>query len=190
MILFSAAFFLINLNWQKLPQFLRKALGKTKLTIDQYQSCLFLEKFLKRLCLSAFMVILNIIAFFTHFNLALGKSVQLIMHWYKLLNQSVTQLTAMSLAVVFLLNQYGVRGKAYDWFQSYLSNRELYLYVSMVINLILSQSLVEYFSDPFLDPCCFCYILLYPTPRNCLVSTYLLMTLIYIVQEKTLIILN
>ena len=96
----------------------------------------------------------------------------------------------MSLAVVFLLNQYGVRGKAYDWFQSYLSNRELYLYVSMVINLILSLLLVEYLSDPFLDPCCFCYILLYPTPRNCLVSTYLLMTLIYIVQEKTLIILN
>ena len=188
MILFFVVFFPVN--WQKLPQILRKALGKTKLTIDQYQSCLFLEKFLKRLCLSAFMVILNIIAFFTHFNLALGKSVQLIMHWYKLLNQSVTQLTAMSLAVVFLLNQYGVRGKAYDWFQSYLSNRELYLYVSMVINLILSQSLVEYFSDPFLDPCCFCYILLYPTPRNCLVSTYLLMTLIYIVQEKTLIILN
>ena len=89
----------------------------------------------------------------------------------------------MSLAVVFLLNQYGVRGKAYDWFQSYLSKRELYLYVSMVINLILSQSLVEYLSDPFLDPCCFCYILLYPTPRNCLVSTYLLMTLIYIVQD-------
>ena len=95
------------------------------------------------------MVILNIITFFTHFNLALGKSVELIMYWYKLLNQSVTQLTAMSLAVVFLLNQYGVRGKAYDWFQSYLSNRELYLYVSMVINLILSQSLVEYLSDPF-----------------------------------------
>ena len=63
----------------------------------------------------------------------------------------------MSWAVAFLLNHYGVRGTAYDWFQSYLSNRELYLYVSMVINLILSQTLVEYLRDPFLDPCCFCF---------------------------------
>ena len=97
----------------------------------------------------------------------------------------------MSLAVVFLLHQYGVRGKTYDWFQSYLSTRDLYLYVSMVINLILSQSLMEYLRDPFVDPCFFCYILMiYLTPRNCLVSTYLLMTLIYIFQEKTLIVLN
>ena len=63
----------------------------------------------------------------------------------------------MSLAVVFLLNHYGVRRRAYDWFQSYLSNRELYFYVSKVINLILSQTLVEYLRDPFLDPCCFCF---------------------------------
>ena len=84
-----------------------------------------------------------------------------------------------------------IRGRAYDWFQSYLSNRELYLYVSMVINLILSQTLVEYLRDPFLDPCCFCYILMiYLRPRTCLISTYLLRTLIYIVQEKTLMILN
>ena len=61
----------------------------------------------------------------------------------------------MSLAVVFLLNQYGVRGKAYDWFERYLSNWELYLYVSMVINLVLYQSLVEYLRDPFLDPVVF-----------------------------------
>ena len=89
------------------------------------------------------------------------------------------------------LNHYGVRGKAYDWFQSYLSNRKRYLYVPMVINLILSQSLVDYLRDPFLDPCCFCYILMiYLTPRNCIVSTYLLMTLIYIVQENTLMISN
>ena len=46
------------------------------------------------------MVILNIITFFIHFNLALGKSAQLIMHCYKLLNQSVTQLATMGLAVV------------------------------------------------------------------------------------------
>ena len=30
------------------------------------------------------MVILNIITFFTHLNLALGKSAQLIMQWYKI----------------------------------------------------------------------------------------------------------
>ena len=57
--------------------------------------------------------------------------------------------------MVFLLNQYGVRGKAYDWFERYLSNRELYLYVSMVINLVLYRSLVEYLRDPFLDPVVF-----------------------------------
>ena len=93
--------------------------------------------------------------------------------------------------ILSTLNHYGVRGKAYDWFQSYLSNRKRYLYVPMVINLILSQSLVDYLRDPFLDPCCFCYILMiYLTPRNCIVSTYLLMTLIYIVQENTLMISN
>ena len=67
------------------------------------------------------------------------------------------------------------------------------LYVLMVINLFLSQSLMEYLMDPFLDPCCFCYVLtIYLTPRNCLFSTYLLMTLIYIVQVKieTFMILN
>ena len=36
------------------------------------------------------------------------------------------------------LNHDGERCKAYDWFQSYLSNRKRYLYVSMVLNLILS----------------------------------------------------
>ena len=64
----------------------------------------------------------------------------------------------MCLAVVLLLNQYGVRGKTYDWFQSYLSTRDLYLYVSMVINLILCQSLVEYLRDPFGGPCFLLYI--------------------------------
>ena len=34
------------------------------------------------------------------------------------------------------------------------------LYVSMVITLILSQSLVKYIRDLFLDPRCFCYILI------------------------------
>ena len=77
MILFFVVFFPVN--WQKLPQFLRKALGKTKITIGQYQFYLFLVKFLKRLCLSAFMAILNLATFFIHFNLALGKSAQQIM---------------------------------------------------------------------------------------------------------------
>ena len=103
MILFSVVFSPVNLNWQKLPQFLRKALGKTKITIGQYQFYLFLVKFLKRLCLSAFMAILNLVTFFIQINLALGKSARQIMHWYKLLNQSITQLKTMSLAVAFLL---------------------------------------------------------------------------------------
>ena len=58
-------------------------------------------------------------------------------------------------------------------------------------SLILSQSLVEYLRDPFLDLSSFCYILMiYQTLRNCSVFTYLLMTLIYIFHEKTLMILN
>ena len=80
MILFSVVFSPVNLNWQKLPQFLRKALGKTKITIGQYQFYLFLVKFSKRLCLSAFRAILNLVTFFIHFNLALGKSARQIMH--------------------------------------------------------------------------------------------------------------
>ena len=101
--LISVVFSPVNLNWQNLPHFLRKALGKIKITIAQYQFYLFLVKFLKRLCLSAFMAILNLVTFFIQINLALGKSARQIMHWYKLLNQSVTQLTTMSLAVAFLL---------------------------------------------------------------------------------------
>ena len=51
----------------------------------------------------------------------------------------------------------------------------------MAINLILSQSLEEFLRDPFLDLCCFCYtLMIYVTPRNCSVFTYLLMIQIYI----------
>ena len=98
MILFSVVFSPVNLNWEKLPQFLRKALGKTKITIGQYKFYPFLVK-----CVSASMVILNLVTFFIHSNLALGKSARRIMHWYKLLNQSITWLKTMSLAVAFLL---------------------------------------------------------------------------------------
>ena len=68
-------FFPVNLNWQKLPQFLRKALGKTNITVGQYRFYLFLVKFLKKLCLSAFIAILDLVTFFIHFNLALGVKV-------------------------------------------------------------------------------------------------------------------
>ena len=49
MSLFSVVYSPVNLNWQKLPQFLRKALGKTKITIGQYKFYPFLVKCLKRL---------------------------------------------------------------------------------------------------------------------------------------------
>ena len=60
----------------------------------------------------------------------------------------------------------------------------------MVINLTLSQSLVEYLRDPFLNPCCFCYtLMIYLTPRN-LLSFHLFADETNIVQEKTLMISN
>ena len=81
------------------------------------------------------------------------------------------------------LNHYGVRGKAYDWFQSYLPNREQFVSIighksdSLSITCGVPQRsilgpllLLLYFND------------LPRTPRNCLVFTYLLMTLIYIVH--------
>ena len=83
------------------------------------------------------------------------------------------------------LNHCGVRGKAYYCFNR-ICPIENNLYVKMAINLILSQSRVEYLRDPFLDPCCFCYILMiYRKPRKCLVFNYLLMTIIYIVHVKS-----
>ena len=89
------------------------------------------------------------------------------------------------------LNHYGVRGKAYDWFQSYLSNREQFV----CINGHKSDSLSITYGVPqgsILGPLLFllCILMIYRTLRNCLVCTYLLMTLIYIVHVKTFMILN
>ena len=127
--------------------------------------------------------------------------------WYKLLNPSLTQLTTMSLVWHFYwskkafdtvnhfvllskLNHYGVRGKACEWFQSYLSNREQFV----CINGHNSDSLSITSGGPqgsILGPLLFLlYLMIYRTPQNCLVFTYLLMTLIYIVHVKTLMILN
>ena len=77
------------------------------------------------------------------------------------------------------LNHYGLRGKAYDWFQSYLSNREQFV----CINGHKSDSLSITCGVPqgsILGPQLFllCILMIYWTPRNCLVFTYLLMTLI------------
>ena len=80
-----------------------KALGKIKITIGQYQSRLFLVTFSKRLCFKHFHGYLEYHNILYLLQLALGKSAQIIMHRYKLPNQSVTQLTTMSLAVVFLM---------------------------------------------------------------------------------------
>ena len=63
-----------------LLQFSRKALDKTKIIIGQYQCYLSLAKYMKKLCISASIVILNVIIFSTHFSLGLDRSVQLIMH--------------------------------------------------------------------------------------------------------------
>ena len=89
------------------------------------------------------------------------------------------------------LNHYGVRGKAYDWFQSYLSNREQFV----CINGHKSDSLSITCGVPqgsILGPLLFllCILMIYRTLQNCLVCTYLLMTLIYIVHVKTFMILN
>ena len=101
---FLCGIFSSKLKLAQVTQFLRKALGKTKITVGQHQFYLFLVKFLKRLCLSAFMVILNLDRNILYpLQFGLGKRARQIMHWYKLLNQSVTQLTTMSLAEAFLL---------------------------------------------------------------------------------------
>ena len=67
------------------------------------------------------------------------------------------------------LNHYGVRGKAYDWFHSYLSNREQFV----CINAHNSDSLSITCGVPHILMIC-------RTPRNCSVFSYLLITLIYI----------
>lgn len=48
---------------------------------DLYLSYLYLVRYLKKPCLSAFTVILNIIVISTHFSLVLGGSTQVIMHF-------------------------------------------------------------------------------------------------------------
>ena len=101
---------------------------------------------MKKLCISAFTVILNVIAFSTHFNLVFGGSTQLTNH--ALL--SITEFIRYSIDKnefrcrifsdlkkafdtvnhsILLLNvhHYGIRGVTYDWFQSYLSNRQQFV---------------------------------------------------------------
>ena len=63
---FLCVFSPVNLNWQKLPQFLRKVRPISVLSIF---SKIFEKAMFKRL-----MVILNLVTFFIHSNLALGKS--------------------------------------------------------------------------------------------------------------------
>ena len=66
------------------------------------------------------------------------------------------------------LNHYGVRGKAYDWFQSYLSNREQFVCINGHKSDSLSITVVEYLRDPVLDPCCFCYFNNFPNTSKLL----------------------
>ena len=94
------------------------------------------------------------------------------------------------------LHHYGVRGKAYDWFQSYLSNRKQFVCVnghdsdSLPLTCGVPQGSIE-----FLDLCCSCYMLMiYPTPQVYLLFTCLLMRLIILytctIHVRTLMILN
>ena len=90
------------------------------------------------------------------------------------------------------LNHYGVRGKAYDWFQSYLSNREQFVCINGHKSDSLSITCGVPDQGSILGTLLFllCILMIYRTLRNCLVCTYLLMTLIYIVHVKTFMILN
>ena len=101
-----------------------------------------LVKLLKKLCLSAFMVILSIKTFFIHFNLALSKSAQLIMQITESICTSICNngfgcgifsylKKAFDHSILLSkLNHYGRRSKAYDWFQSYLSNTEQFVCIN------------------------------------------------------------
>jgi len=63
-----------KLRLAKVTPVLRKVPDKTKSITDLYLCYLYIAKYLKKLCISAFTVILNVIAFSTHFNLVLGGS--------------------------------------------------------------------------------------------------------------------
>ena len=149
MILFSVVFSPVNLNWNKLPQFLRKALGKTKITVGQYQFYLFLVKLLKRLCLSAVMVILNLdrnILYPLQFGFRQkGSTNHALIQITESISNSIDNNefgcgifidlkkafdTVNHSILLSKLNHYGVRSKAYDWFQSCLSNREQFVCIN------------------------------------------------------------
>ena len=93
------------------------------------------------------MAILNLVTFFIHFNLALGKSAR------QMILIQITESIRNSIdnnefgygifidlkkafekvnhsILLSKLNHYGVRDKAYDWFQSYLSNREQFVCIN------------------------------------------------------------
>ena len=167
----------VNLNWQRLPQFLRKALGKTNITIGQYKFYPFLVKCLKRLYMCK-----RLYGYLESHNIL--YPLQFGFRQKCSTNHALIQITEsirnsidnnefgcgifIDLKKAFdrvnhsillsKLNHYGVRGKAYDWFQSYLSNREQFV----CINGHKSDSLSITCGVPqgsILGPqLCFCYV--------------------------------
>ena len=136
MILFSVAFSPINLNWQKLPQFLRKARGKTKITIGQYQSCLFLVSFSKRLCFKHFYGYLEYhnILYPLQFGFRQKCSNN---HAPIQITESIGNSTdnnefgcGIFIDLKKAFDTVNQKPKAYDWFQLYLSNREQFVCIN------------------------------------------------------------
>ena len=75
------------------------------------------------------------------------------------------------------LHHYGIRSVAYDWFQSYLSNRQQFVCANGNDSNHLSIT-CGVPQESVLGPCYFYYILMtYLMPQNHLLFTYLLMIL-------------